>query len=75
MENRFELICDVVQVPVDLRDWFATHAPEPPLWWLSQQRQTGMGDLEQLVRWRCIWADAMMAGRISKPETKPGRHH
>ena len=25
--------------PVDLRDWFATHAPEPPAWWLNQQRQ------------------------------------
>jgi len=48
---------------IDLRDWFATHAPEPPRWWLTQQRGTGDGDLRQLARWRWIWADAMLTER------------
>ena len=53
----------VMAQPVDLRDWFATHAPEPPEWWLTQQREAGRGDLQQLARWRWIWADAMLNER------------
>jgi hypothetical protein len=52
-----------IALPVDLRDWFATYAPEPPDWWLSQQRGMGAGDLQQLVRWRWVWADAMLSER------------
>ena len=49
--------------PVELRDWFATHAREPPQWWLTQQRSAGDDDLRQLGRWRWIWADAMLVER------------
>lgn len=49
--------------PVELCDWFATHAAEPPQWWLTQHR-AGDGDLRQLARWRWIWADAMLSERI-----------
>jgi hypothetical protein len=50
-------------LPVDLRDWFAIHAPEPPEWWLKQQQQIGVSDLQRLIKWRWVWADEMIAGR------------
>ncbi len=48
---------------VELRDWFAIHAPEPPAWWLNQQRASAGSDLQQLARWRWVWADAMLTER------------
>ena len=60
-----------------LRDWFATHAPEPPEWWLQTQRQHDhnrnphnedhkppiRSDAEIDAAWRWTWADAMLAER------------
>ena len=63
MKNKIDDESSLVLLPVDLRDWFATHAPAPPEWWLKQQQQIGASDLQLLVKWRWVWADAMLAGR------------
>jgi hypothetical protein len=53
---------NAVELPVDLRDWFAIHGPEPREWWLKQQQQIEASDLQLMVKWRWVWADAMIAG-------------
>ena len=41
-----------------LRDWFATHAPEPPKSWRGGER-----GLDDIIEWRWWYADAMLKKR------------
>ena len=61
MKNKINEKVEPVELPGDLRGWFATHAPEPPQWWLSQQRQFEANDLQLIVKWRWVWAEAVPA--------------
>ena len=41
-----------------LRDWFATHAPDPPKSWRGGER-----GLDDIIEWRWWYADAMLKKR------------
>ena len=43
---------------MSLRDYFAAHAPEPPVWWKHDAEHE-----EQYYKWRWHYADAMLAQR------------
>jgi hypothetical protein len=48
-----------------LRDYFATHAPAPPLWWVAQygDTRTLMEHGRLIADWNWTYADAMLAAR------------
>ena len=46
---------------MSLRDYFAAHAPEPPVWWKYDVEHE-----EQYYKWRWHYADAMLAQRVVK---------
>jgi hypothetical protein len=48
-----------------LRDWFATHAPPPPAWWLDQYgATTSLNEHGKLIAdWNWAYADSMLAAR------------
>lgn len=46
---------------MSLRDYFVAHAPEPPTWWLREQKGGNMVVLG--AEWAGQWADARMAER------------
>ena len=54
---------------LSLRDWFASHAPEPPRWWLEEYAgcHDKADDLrtaaQHIAQWRFAFADAMLAAR------------
>jgi hypothetical protein len=43
-----------------LRDWFATHAPEPPITWWGH----GSRDCSGRAKWNYQYADAMIVERL-----------
>jgi len=48
---------------MSLRDWFASHAPEPPpTWWGG-----GAKDCAGCALWNFQYADAMLAERSKQP--------
>jgi len=54
---------------IDLRDYFADHAPEVPDSFTRLRnihREVSESDLEHMIRWRYAYADAMMKARDDK---------
>lgn len=63
-----------------LRDWFATHAPEAPNWWMTcqlehDQQRNPLAEshkpdrrsaVQLVTEWAFKWADAMIAARGAK---------
>jgi len=46
------------------RDYFAAHAPQPPVTWRGGEwMQSGAGALASYIDWRWYYADAMLAER------------
>jgi hypothetical protein len=50
---------EVVQEGMTLRDYFAAHAPPVPDWYIKMRNS----DMEDLIKWRWYYADAMLAER------------
>jgi len=51
---------------IDLRDYFAAHAPDVPDSFTrlrNVHREVSETDLEHMIRWRYAYADAMMKAR------------
>lgn len=51
---------------MDLRDYFAAHAPPVPDLFMKRRdhnREINESDLDHMIRWRYAYADAMMKGR------------
>lgn len=46
---------------MSLRDWFATHAPEPPMHWHSRQSWPKQPDLEYNKKHTSAWKEAWAA--------------
>ena len=53
---------------LSLRDYFATHAPPPPGWWIEQYgATTSLSEHGKLIAdWSWTYADAMLAAREAK---------
>jgi hypothetical protein len=50
-----------VALVIDLRDYFAAHAPPYPDWWARQNRPVAGGDYTEIhVAWCWHYADVMM---------------
>jgi hypothetical protein len=58
MEVRFGDYATAGHAEMSLRDWFATHAPEPPQEWRGGDRK-----LPDVIEWRWWYADAMLKAR------------
>lgn len=50
---------------MSLRDYFAAHAPEPPVGWRDPgiHRRFRLG-IDDIVEWRWVYADRMIAQRM-----------
>lgn len=63
MDTESEIIqeLDEISPPMDLRDWFAGHAPPAPSRWFLDE--PGINRMELEVSWAYSWADAMLRKR------------
>ena len=55
----------VYAIGITKREWFAAHAPEPPMTWWGSSGRTCAG----YAMWNYQYADAMLAGNAE--EVKP----
>jgi len=65
-----DLLCDhtsgtsVRLKGMSLRDYFAAHAPQPPVTWRGGEwMQSGTNALAAYIAWRWYYADTMLAER------------
>lgn len=57
-------------IGMSLRDYFSTHAPAPPKWWMSSYGgviNNGLSVYAQhIAQWNFVYADQMLAERSKK---------
>lgn len=54
---------NIVHDGMSLRDYFASRAPAPPEWWMSEDCENSPRVAAAIARWNYFYADAMLLER------------